>query len=177
MTNPWDRAPDETPPAWEAFTTYRDLGPGQRSTAKVAQDLGKTKTLMDGWSARHRWVERARAFDAWVDLRAQEALARRAVERKERQATLGRNLQAVASLPAQELARRIKAGTLDLAAMKATDLVKLQAALTPAAKVGADLENLAADDVTDRTAVRVDPHLERLRRIVEEQAAQVGEQK
>jgi hypothetical protein len=60
---PWDRQPGETGPAYEAFVTYRDLGYA-RSTASVAQKLGKSKTLMDRWSGLWNWVERTEAWDS-----------------------------------------------------------------------------------------------------------------
>jgi len=65
--NPWDRQDREPPKAWDAFVTYRDLGPRERSTAKVGQELGKPKGLCDRWSSMWNWVERAAAFDAFVD--------------------------------------------------------------------------------------------------------------
>lgn len=60
---PWDRLPDETAPAFEAFRTYLELGP-KRSTAKAAQDLGKSKRTLDGWSSKHQWVRRTAEYDA-----------------------------------------------------------------------------------------------------------------
>lgn len=59
---PWERQPAESAPAYEAFRTYREMG-ADRSTAKVAHQLGKSKTLMDRWSRAHAWVVRATAWD------------------------------------------------------------------------------------------------------------------
>jgi hypothetical protein len=44
---------------------YCELGT-QRSTAKVAQKLGKSTTLINRWSAQHHWQERVRQYDAVV---------------------------------------------------------------------------------------------------------------
>lgn len=62
---PWTRREDETTPAYEAFRAYLNMG-GSRSTANVARELGKTKTVMDRWSSMHAWVERARAYDSYL---------------------------------------------------------------------------------------------------------------
>ena len=48
----WERLENESSRAFEAFSAYRDLGP-QRSLAKVAETLGKSKALMERWSAKH----------------------------------------------------------------------------------------------------------------------------
>lgn len=65
MAKPWEQQ-NESSKAFEAFVTYRDLG-SCRSTAKVAQKLGKTKTLIDRWSTKHNWVERVLAWDKEQD--------------------------------------------------------------------------------------------------------------
>jgi len=44
-----------------------------RSTAKVDQQLGKSKTLIDRWSARWHWVARAAQWDAILAATAQRA--------------------------------------------------------------------------------------------------------
>lgn len=70
--HPWDRRPGETSPAWAAFVVYRDMG-AERSTARVAQELGKSKTLADRWSGANEWVARAAAWDAHLDAASQAA--------------------------------------------------------------------------------------------------------
>jgi len=64
--NLWDRWPGETPRPWQAFAIYRDMGI-DRSCARVGQELGKSKTLIDRWSGKYRWVDRVQLFDAFVD--------------------------------------------------------------------------------------------------------------
>ena len=44
----------------------RDMG-AERSLAKVAQKLGKSKALMERWSVRWQWGQRAEAWDAEFD--------------------------------------------------------------------------------------------------------------
>ena len=63
MEAPYERKPNESAKAFEAFTTYANLGP-KRSLAAVGQTLGKSQALIERWSRRHDWVTRVRAHDA-----------------------------------------------------------------------------------------------------------------
>lgn len=60
---PWDKQPGETPKAYEAFATYLNLGT-DRSVVKVGRELGKTRSIIDRWSAQNDWVSRAEQWDA-----------------------------------------------------------------------------------------------------------------
>lgn len=56
---PWERLPEETGRAYEAFRAFRDLGPTRRLVDVPDTKLGTVR----GWSQRYRWQERARAWD------------------------------------------------------------------------------------------------------------------
>ena len=58
--DPWERLPDESPRANEAFRQYRDLGP-QRTLAAMSH-AGSTRVVRR-WHHEHRWAERAQAWD------------------------------------------------------------------------------------------------------------------
>ena len=79
---PWDRRSTETTKAFAAFRAYIALG-ARRSVREAArqahQNSIKTASFSDkaprlnttirrwlGWSARHKWVSRANARDAWI---------------------------------------------------------------------------------------------------------------
>ena len=66
---PWERQPEETPKAYEAFTIYRDLGK-ERTIPKVAETLRKSVSLMNRWSQAYSWVERVTAWDDEADRQA-----------------------------------------------------------------------------------------------------------
>lgn len=66
LVEPWERQSKESPQAYEAFATYRDLGI-TRSQAKVCQQLGKSRALICEWAASWGWVERVRAYEAAIE--------------------------------------------------------------------------------------------------------------
>ena len=76
---PWERQEGESAKAFEAFTIYAGLG-ADRSLRAVAQQLGKSKTLMDRWSSTYGWVARAAEYDADLQRKAHD-LHRRRLER------------------------------------------------------------------------------------------------
>lgn len=59
-TDPWERLPDETSLAYAAFRQYRDLGPTRTVDAMPTVSAHSAQR----WSRRHRWIERAHAWDA-----------------------------------------------------------------------------------------------------------------
>ncbi len=62
----WERLNGEPAYAFHAFVTYRDLGL-TRSTAKVAELLGKHASTIRKFSSRHSWTTRVEAWDRFQD--------------------------------------------------------------------------------------------------------------
>src|ERR1043165_105053 len=60
MPQPFEQKPDESAKAFEAFSTYLDMG-AKRTLKAVGRKLGKSKALMERWSKRHNWVARVGA--------------------------------------------------------------------------------------------------------------------
>lgn len=63
---PWTRRDNETDPAYDAFRTYLNMG-RERNTRSVAQILGKSRQIIEGWSSRHEWVSRIIAYDRHME--------------------------------------------------------------------------------------------------------------
>jgi hypothetical protein len=91
--NAWDKRKDEGPEAFEAFVRYRDLGVS-RSNERVAKGLGKSKTLMDRWSGKNDWVDRAAAWDTHLDQLNQKARAGEHIEMNRKHVGIAQTFQA-----------------------------------------------------------------------------------
>jgi hypothetical protein len=72
--------------AYQAYLAYRDLGPWARSIRRVAESLRKSRTLLERWSARYAWVERAHRFHARIERRRETARERELREASQREA-------------------------------------------------------------------------------------------
>lgn len=57
----WERQKGESAQAYEAFDHYLKQG-DSRSLRKVAQELGKSATLISRWSSQWHWQERLRQY-------------------------------------------------------------------------------------------------------------------
>lgn len=63
--HPWTIQPGETSRCYQAFRTYMNLGTS-RTLVKAAEIEKKSPTLLENWSADHKWVDRVRAYDSYV---------------------------------------------------------------------------------------------------------------
>lgn len=72
-SKPWERQKGESRQAFEAFARYRDLG-SERSIIRVAESLGKHRTVIGEWSVKWRWQIRIDAWEKHLDTIAVEEL-------------------------------------------------------------------------------------------------------
>lgn len=63
---PWERQKNETSKAFEAFILYRDMGVS-RTQEKVSKELAKSRDIIWRWCSTYDWVERAAAYDGYID--------------------------------------------------------------------------------------------------------------
>ncbi len=112
MTEIWERLPNESSKAYQAFCIYRDLGV-ERSLEKVAQNRGKpgSKSWLNTWSTKYHWVERAQAYDDYMEQekrKEQERAILEMVERhtKEAMALQQKALERLKSLDSSELSTK-----------------------------------------------------------------------
>lgn len=113
----WEKLPDETGKAYEAFCIYRDMGI-DRSIHKVAlkrTESGPHTSRLKEWSRKYHWILRATAYDEHLDdirrFRNEEAL----VEMSERHAREAQLLQ-------EKAITKLKALNID--DMKPFDVIK-----------------------------------------------------
>ena len=89
----WEKKPAETAVAFQAFAVYRDMGLGIRSNAKVAEELGKSVTLINRWSSRWEWVDRVDEYDQFLDKEFRDRHQKELYEARDRHANLARLFQ------------------------------------------------------------------------------------
>lgn len=94
----WERLPDETYPAYEAFQLYLT----ERSFTKVAEELHKSSALIRRWSKQNHWRERADAYDNEINQRAMQKASEDKAAMIERQINIGRMLQGKAANALQQ---------------------------------------------------------------------------
>lgn len=71
----FERMPGEPPKAFSAFRMYRDMG-STRTLENVRISLGKPPVyaaMLEQWSTKYEWVERAGLYDAYLDAKEREA--------------------------------------------------------------------------------------------------------
>ena len=80
-TNVWDRMPQESGQAYEAFQAYLNMGlsdegtPGSRSLRKLTQVVPQSYAILGKWSSQYHWGERCRAWDTHIAAKRTEAIA------------------------------------------------------------------------------------------------------
>ena len=79
----WERQPNESTKAFEAFKTYLEMG-DERSYVKVGQKLGKSKTLIDRWGKAWNWQERVREHYNYIQAETDKKLAKTEKQRRVR---------------------------------------------------------------------------------------------
>lgn len=125
LIQPWHQQQGEGGKAYEAFSTYRDLGP-QRSITTLERTLNKSRALLGGWSSRYNWVSRCRAYDLHNQQQEEQiaredraAKLRTTLSRHDETATNLLTISRRMLLPPLDLRERARAG--DAAAQKELD--------------------------------------------------------
>lgn len=148
-TGPAQQQPGESNVAFEAFRRYLEMGP-QRSTAKVARACGKQKSLMDRWSARNKWVQRVREFEAVATRIADDEHLDAIAKRSKRQAEIAQLHGEASALVAAALVRKIQSNPDALEKLAVDELARLEATLGRMHNRAVMTERLALGLTTDQ---------------------------
>lgn len=158
MTDPEDGfgpLPGEPGTSFAGWVLYREMRPGDRSLRAVAKRLGRAPSLIDRYSSRWHWVDRARQWDAHEARgRAQDA---RTAEREwvRRQSDTGKQLQALGLAGLGNLLQRDPGGRpIGVKNSKPADLVRMviggaQLELTAATHSAATVEEAFVERVVE----------------------------
>ncbi len=116
MAEIWERQPGETGKAYSHFAKYRDLGP-ERSMEKLRKNLGVkvSQTRLEQLSVKYNWVNRAAAYDDYIDRKKREEKEKAILDMAERHARLAVAFQ-------QKVVERLR--ELDSAELEPRDLSK-----------------------------------------------------
>lgn len=169
----WKRQDGEGAQAFQAFAEYRDMG-AERSLAKVAQKLGKSKALMERWSSRWHWGVRVDAWDDEMDRQVREELAKGITEMRRNhvgiaKAMLVKSLQALKKIPAEEMTSRDIATMVDVAAKlerisrgEATERTEGKRTITGTVQASLGVQNIDFSGLTDGELEQLDGFLNKL---------------
>jgi len=95
MPEIWERQPYESSKAYAAFCIYRDLGT-ERSLDKALAAANKKPTNRRHWARwmdKYNWLERARAYDDYLERKKREEKEKAILEMAERHARLAMAFQ------------------------------------------------------------------------------------
>ncbi len=160
---PWNRIDithhHESDPAYQAFTTYRDLG-YDRSLVKVGRKLGKSETLIARWSVRWAWRIRVEEWDSDKETLKAAALNTSIQAMAERQASQAALAVEGLMVPHLALAKAMEdRDVVDLLATRTpSEMVKLAQSTAQSITVLMQAERLARGEPSDivRTDMSVD---------------------
>lgn len=108
---PWEPQPEESRAAAHAWTHFRDLPASRRSVdaayrqharscrGRQPGDKQRASWLWTTWARRHRWQQRAAAWDAHLDRQAREQKEREQLAARNRHAALANANLRVLALP------------------------------------------------------------------------------
>jgi len=106
----WDKRPDESQRAFDAFVRYRDAE--KRSFKNIADQLNCSPQNIFQWSSKFNWRLRCDAFDLEQDRIQREELARGRMRMRERHLRLALSMQGIAAHAIREWQARIASGTV-----------------------------------------------------------------
>lgn len=121
----WEPQSGESSVAYQAFAIYRDFGP-DRSIDSVSRKLSKSIPLLKRWSSKWAWVERAMAFDTYLDSVRLAAREKSAVKEASKIMSADEVLQGLSRIAEADIAEVFEAdGSFNLAEAKARGASKL----------------------------------------------------
>lgn len=126
---PWERQPREPDAAFACFKHYRDAvderGDPARSIRGTASAVGEHGTSCARWSVRHRWRDRALAYDRYLDTVARRIKEKELAGVLKQHASVASAGIGVLQEPIRELIRRIESKTLVLKDISDVALLRL----------------------------------------------------
>jgi hypothetical protein len=101
------------------------MGPGDRSTSKLAKLYRKLRTNFTVWSSKYDWVARCHAYDAFVDRELRDAALEARKDMNRRHLQLAHSLEGAGALGLNKIIAAEKAGTSLLKPCEVKDFIAL----------------------------------------------------
>src|ERR1700674_5366692 len=104
----WDRLPDESDRAWQAFVQYRDSE--NRSLTEIAKSSNFECSVsnISRWCVVHHWRDRTFSFDSDRDEKERAELARGRMAMRRRHLQIALAMQSIGAAGLQELQEKIR---------------------------------------------------------------------
>ena len=105
LREPYERLPEESDKAWQAFVVYRDMAP-VREFVRVAKQQGCSVKTVHQWSSLYTWRRRVAAWDDELDRQRRKAEIEAVREMKKRHIKLALKMQNIAENELEKLAEK-----------------------------------------------------------------------
>lgn len=140
--NIWERIPGETPRQYQKFCLYRDMNTAERpirtrNISKLAKESSFSYDHLRKLSAQNDWINRAAAYDTYLDNLVREKSEEEIIEMRKNHALL-------ASQMIKKAAKRLL--TIPEEEITATDIVRL-------VDVGVKIERLSRGEATENKQI------------------------
>jgi len=155
---PWEMQEDESPLAFQAFKTYRDLRPEDRSYTKVGQLLSKTKQQMGDWGLKYHWQERIVAYERELDRIKVRKHFDDIEKMNDRQAIQAQSISRVIFVPVEALIKKMNSPEWpktieELQNQPATVLIEMAKSIASVMPTIMRMERLARGEATEESRV------------------------
>ena len=102
---PWLILPTEDESQWRAFQHYLTMEPPRSVRRTIDERSKSSRGTVYAWSTQHRWVERAKAYDAWMARQEMEAFSDERLRIRRDQLRLAERVRQLAERRMNELHR------------------------------------------------------------------------
>lgn len=92
---PWERQDGETSKAFDAFRTFRDIGPTRTigQACEILRGPGFGKDMFKTWSSKWKWTSRAAAWDEYLDEQRRKQMEHDMKKMNDRHRDIGKKMQ------------------------------------------------------------------------------------
>ena len=102
---PWERQPGESEKCFNYFKTYKDMGT-DRTRAKLAVLVGKSKPTMETIAKKWHWIERINAYNDHIEKISLATIEKEIKEMVKRHAVHAQSLETAIMIPVNKFMKK-----------------------------------------------------------------------